>query len=234
MPFKTLFFRSVAIAAAVGAASFSAQADLVIPINATVSDSVQAFPEPVMRAFKAVDIQVEAKGTATSLDAPGIGGNSSTFNLPITRIVIGPWLSIKSGSAVGSALVFTRVAYDEITDEESTKQLTLANFTIDYVRKQVLADTTHSGKPTVRQMPIYNYNAATPLGLRYKFPLSIYGYEQLNQLFLTDQAKAAYTDGLALPVFALPSLKNDFGTLTQTVTLKLRSRAITTRPYEAQ
>jgi len=234
MSFSPVSMRAIAVAAVVGAASFSAQADLTIPLNATVSDSVQAFPELVMRAFKAADIAVEGKGTTTALDAPGIGGNSTTYNFPITKIVIGPWLSIKSGSAVGSALVFTRVAYDEITDEESTKQLTLANFTIDYVRKQVLADTTHSGKPTVRQMPIYNFNTATPLGLRYKFPLAISGYEQLNQLYLTDQAKAAYTDGLALPVFALPSLKNDFGTLTQTVTLNLRPRPVSTRPYEAQ
>ncbi|OGA82665.1 MAG: hypothetical protein A2711_16760 [Burkholderiales bacterium RIFCSPHIGHO2_01_FULL_63_240] len=233
MQFSFSSLRTIALAAAVGAVSFSAQADLTIPLNATVSDSVQAFPEPVMRAFKAVDILVEGKGTTSALDAPGIGGNSSTFNFPITRIVIGPWLSIKSGSAVGSALVFTRVAYDEITDEESTKQLTLANFTIDYVGHRVLADTTHSGK-TIRQMPVYNFNTATPLGLRYKFPLAISGYEQLDQLYLTPEAKAAYTDGLALPIFALPSLKNDFGTLTQTVTLKLRSRPISTRPYVAQ
>lgn len=234
MPFSTQSLRVIATAAIATAASFSAQADLVIPINFTVSDSVQAFPEPVMRAFKAVDIKVDARGTASAVDAPGLGGNSSTFSLPVTRIVIGPWLKIKSGSAVGSALVFTRVAYDEITDEESTKQLTLANFTIDYARKLVLADTTHSGKPTARQLPIYTFNAATPLAIRYKFPVSIYGYEQLNQLFLTDQAKAAYTDGLALPIFALPSLKNDFGTLTQTITLKLRPRAITARPYETK
>ena len=233
MQFSFSSLRTIALAAAVGAVSFSAQADLTIPLNATVSDSVQAFPEPVMRAFKAVDILVEGKGTTSALDAPGIGGNSSTFNFPITRIVIGPWLSIKSGSAVGSALVFTRVAYDEITDEESTKQLTLANFTIDYVGHRVLAATTHSGK-TIRQMPVYNFNTATPLGLRYKFPLAISGYEQLDQLYLTPEAKAAYTDGLALPIFALPSLKNDFGTLTQTVTLKLRSRPISTRPYVAQ
>lgn len=234
MQFSLSSLRTIAVASAVGAASFAAQADLAIPINATVSDSVQAFPEPVMRAFKAVDIKVTAGGTATALDAPGLGGNPSKFDLPITRIVIGPGLSIKSGSAVGSALVFTRVDYDEATDAEVTRTLTLANFTIDYARKLVLADTTHSGKATSRQLPIYKFNTATPLNLRYKFPLSISAYEQLDKLFLTDEAKAAYTQGLTLPVFAIPSLQNDFGTLTQTINLKLRPNPINPRPYEAK
>lgn len=228
MHFSTSTIRAFAVSAVLGASALSANANLVIPLNFTVSDSVQAFPEQVLRAFKAVDIAVEGKGTTTALDAPGIGGNSSTFDFPITRIAIGARLNIANGSAVGSALVFSRY-----NDNDELKVLTLANFTIDYDRKQVLADTTHSGQPTVRQMPIYNFKVATPLGLKYKFPLNISGYEQLNDLRLTTEAKAAYTNGLELPVFTKPSLELDFGTLSQTVTLKLRAKPITTRPYEA-
>jgi len=233
MQFSFTSLRTVAIASVVGAASLSAQAGLTIPINATVSDCVQAFPEQIMRAFKAVEIKVEARGTGTAIDAPGLGGNSSKFNLPVTRIVIGVNPLVQSGSAVGSALVFSRVDFNEDTFEEFTSTLTLSNFTIDYARKLVLADTTHSGK-TQRQLPIYKFNAATPLTLRYKFPMSISGYEQLNKLYLTPEAQTAYRDGLKLPEYAEPSLSYDFGTLTQNITTKLRARPINARPYEAK
>lgn len=229
MSISSATIRAFAVSAVLGVSAVSANAGLAIPLNFTVSDSVQVFPTLVMRAFKAVDIKVDAGGTATALDAPNIGNNSTTFDFPITRIVIGPRLNIANGSAVGSALIFKRD-----NDDGITKTLTLANFTIDYDRKQVLADTTHSGLPTSRQLPIYNFKVATPLGLKYQFPLNISGYEQLNDLRLTPEAKKAYTDGLELPVFALPSLESDFGTLSQTVSLKLRSTPISTRPYEAK
>jgi hypothetical protein len=233
MQFSLTSLRTVAIASVLGAAALSAQAGLTIPINATVSDSVQAFPEKVMRAFKAVDIKVEARGTASALDAPGIGGSSSQFNLPVTRIVLGFSPLVQSGSAVGSALFFSRLDFDD-NFEEFTSTLTLANFTLDYKRQLVLADTTHSGKPTMRQLPIYKFNTATRLNLRYRFPLSISLYEQLNKLYLTPEAQAAFRDGLKLPGFAEPSLTYDYGTLTQSINVKLRPRPINARPYEAK
>lgn len=225
--------RTVAIASVVGAASLSAHAGLKIPLNATVSDSVQAFPEQILRAFKAVDIKVEARGTASAVDAPGIGGNSSQFKLPVTHIVVGFKPLVQSGGATGSALLFSRVDFDD-NFEEFTTYLTLANFTIDYKRKQVLADATHSGKPTIRQVPIYNFNEGKPLQLRYKFPISISFYEQLDKLFLTPEAKNAFRVGLKLPAITEPTLEYDYGTITQNITVKLRPRKIDARPYEAK
>lgn len=215
-----------ALALAVGA---SAQAALTIPLNFTQSNSVQVFPEKVMRAYKALDIKVEAKGTATALDEALIGGNSSTFNFPITKIVIGAKLNIASGSAVGTALVLSR-----LSDVGETVGFTLANFTIDYVNKKVLADVTPFGGAAVKQGSVYSFNVATPLAIKYKFPLSITGHEVLDTLKLTEEAKEVFKTALQLDEFAYPSLENDFGTLTQDVNTKFRAKAIPTKPYVAQ
>jgi len=227
-------FRVAAATAFVFAAS-SAHADLTLPFNCTKSNSVQAFTQDNLDSFDLVNLSVRAKGNATPVGDMLTGANTGAtfyraYNFPVTKVVVASNLSIKSGSAVGSALFFDR------TDDDTGAKygLTLANFTIDYVNKLVTADITHSGLPTSRQLPIYNFKVATPLGLKYQFPLNISGYEQLNDLRLTPEAKKAYTDGLELPVFALPSLESDFGTLSQTVTLKLRSTPISTRPYEAK
>jgi hypothetical protein len=126
-------------------------------------------------------------------------------------------------------LYISRIDYD--TEGEPEVGVTLANFTINYETKQVLADTTAKGGTTTTQMPLYNFNTQTPLALKYKFPLTITGNELLNDLRLTDQAKAAMISSLNLPVFAVPLLNNDFGTLTQNISTNLRKKAVSTTPY---
>lgn len=228
-----LNFRSIAVASALGVAALSAQAGLTIPINTTVSNSVQKFPDDVLAMMGLAYVKIEARGTATPVgtvfQTEG-QSNVNAFNMPVTKIVLGTKPLIASGSAVGSALVFSR--YDVDTGERFL-QLTLANFTIDYGRKQVLADVTPLGGSTTKQQVIYNFNVATPLGLKYKFPLSITGHEVLDKLMLSPETKASYTNALELQVFETPTLDMDFGTLTQDISLKLRSRPVSAKPYVA-
>jgi hypothetical protein len=225
MNFAQLSLRSIAIAATLAAAATSSQA-LTIPSQGLVSDSVQQFSTLAMNGFNAVDITVEPKGNAKIVPSSVKDGIASAFSFPITKIEIGSKLNIASGAAVGSALKINR-----LTEEDLMVAITLANFTINYETKQVLADTTTSAG-TVAQQPLYNFTATTPLALKYKFPLTVTGREVLGNLRLTDQAKASLIAGLQLPVFAVPLLNDDFGTLTQDITFNARKPAASTTPYK--
>lgn len=216
----TLTLRTTAVSIALSAAAISAHADLTIPFQGTQSNSVQAFSETVLGAFDLMAIVVEAKGNATAVGTDGVA-----YNFPVTKIVIGSKLNIAAGSAVGSGLKISR------DDKGVARAVTLANFTIDYNAKKVLADTTALGGATVAQMPLYNFNVATPLALKYRFPLTITGHEVLDDLRLTDEAKAVMKSALNLPVFAQAALEEDFGTLTQDVSTKARKPAASTAPY---
>lgn len=222
MWFSSSSVRAVSVAAVLVAATASAQASLTIPTNFLVADSVQAFSSLAMDAFDLQTVTVSALGNATPIE-----GTNNAFRLPITTITIGSGLSIAKGDARGSALQFAR------TFKGVDYAVTLANFTIDYVRKQVLADVTLKGNPTtVKQQAIYNYHTATPLGLKYKFPLSITGHEVLDQLFLTEETKDSFMTGLKLPAYNRGVLdETDFGSLTQDIAVKFRSKPVSMTPY---
>lgn len=224
-----LTLRSVTAAAVLATSALSAQAGtlLVLPLQGTQSNSVQTFSKDAMGGFRALEITVAPKGNATA-----VAGDPASFAFPVTKVVIGTKLNIASGSAVGSALYISRIDYDQDTAPEVG--VTLANFTINYDTKQVLADTTAKGGVTKPQMPLYNFDTATPLALKYKFPLTVTGHEVLNNLRLTDDAKQAFIGSLNLPVFAVPLLNNDFGTLTQDISTTARKPAASTSPYVPQ
>lgn len=219
----TLTLRAIAISTALSASAMSAHAGLTIPFQGTQSNSVQAFSETIMGAFELVSITVEPKGNASAVGTDGVA-----YSFPVTKIVISNKLHIAAGSAVGSGLFISR------TDKGVARGVTLANFTINYETKQVLADTTALGGTTTAQMPLYNFSVQTPLALKYRFPLTVTGHEVLNDLRLTAEAKAVMKAGLNLPVFALPALEEDFGTLTQDVSTKIRKPAASTTPYVPQ
>lgn len=218
---KALTVRSIAIAAALIGAAASANA-LTIPANSLVADSVQAFSQESLDAFDVGGVTVTPLGNATA-----VAGATGAFSFPITSITVSNSLKIASGDAKGSALEIARM-------KGSTKYaVTVANFTINYDTKQVLADTTPLGGTTAKQAPLYNFNTATPLGLKYKFPLAITGHEVLDQLTLTPEMKATMVSSLALtPVLkaALESITT-FGTLTQDIAVKLRAKAASTALY---
>ena len=221
MQFSTVSFRSVAIAAALAAAGASANA-LTINSAGLVANSVQAFAQEAQDAFAAGGVTVTPLGNATA-----VAGVDGAYSFPITSITISNSFKISSGSASGSALQITRV-----DRSLGTVGVTLANFSIDYDTKQVLADTTPLHGTTVKQQPLYNFHTATPLGIKYQFPLSITGHEVLDQLTLTPEAHASFVSGLALPSYLVAALDSitSFGTLTQDIVVKAR-KAVSTKPY---
>lgn len=220
MTFSSLTIRSIAVATALLAAGASANA-LTIGTNALVANSVQQFSDESLQAFDLYATTISPLGNAY-VPANSIGA----FGFPITSITTDSKLNISSGDAKGSALEIAR-------DNKGTKVgVTLANFTINYVTKQVLADTTPVGGVTAKQAPLYNFNTATPLALKYKFPLSITGHEVLDTLFLTPGAVDTMMTSLALPSFARGVLESlDFGTLTQDIVTKFRPKAVSNTPY---
>lgn len=222
MTIKTV--RSLSVAIALTAAAAAAQA-LTIPTNALVADSVQKFSATALQAFGLFGITVTAKGNATPVE-----GTTDAFKLPITSITVGSGLHIAAGDAKGSALEIARI------DAAGVKKgVTLANFTINYDTQQVLADTTPVGGVTVRQAPVYTFVANSALAIKYKFPLTITGHEELGTLKLVPTA----VETLIVATDINPFLANavvpqiDFGTLTQDILIKFR-KAVSTKPYEAQ
>lgn len=205
----------------------SSQAGLKVPVNFTINDSIHDFPEETLTFWKALGIRAEARGTSKALNEPGPAGNSSSFNFPITKIEIGSWMKIVAGQAEGSGIAYIR--NNEAGDQA---QLVLANFSIDYKRRLVIADATYSNKPTVRRLAIFIFDVESPLKLGYGLPLSVTGYEKLTNLRLTADAKAIYKDALQLPESAYPYLENTFGTLTQVSSSRRRSPSVPSALYE--
>lgn len=223
---KALSFRSIAVATALVAVGASAHAGLTIPANSLVANSVQAFSQESLDAFEVGGVVVTPLGNATAV--PNVVG---AFSLPITSITIDNSLKIASGDAKGSALEISRI------DRKLGKvAVTLANFTLNYKTKQVLADATPLGGTTTKQMAVYNFNVATPLGIKYKFPLTITGHEVLDQLTLTPEMSAMQKSALALNVVLSAALDSitTFGTLTQDILVKLRDKPVSTTPYVPQ
>lgn len=237
---KTTFALRASVAAVALVAASASHAQLTIPFAWTESNSVQAFPAEIIGAFDLVRLTVTAAGNAKAKGTQSVGElngtlNYSAFNFPITKIVIGSKLNIASGSADGSALVFERQADDDFDGVvEGVYGFTLANFTINYDTSMVLADVTPKGGTTSKQRPLYLFNKATPLALKYKFPLTVTGHEVLNQLQLAPEAKELFTNVLVLPEIALGALELDYGTLTQDISTNLRKVKISSTPYTAK
>jgi len=227
-------FRVAAATAFVFAAS-AAHADLSLPFNCTKSNSVQTFTQDNLDSFDLVNLSLSAKGNATPVGEKLTGGNTGAtfyraYNFPVTKVVVGSNLAIKSGSAAGSALFFDR------TDDDTGAKfgLTLANFTIDYVNKVVTADITPMGGVAMIQQPIYTFEVDAALALKYKFPLTVTGHEVLKNLALTPVAKGALISALRLPDIALAALDFNFGTLTQDISTNLRSSCASSKAYVAK
>lgn len=217
-------FRAFALGCAVAAAPLSAKATLAltIPTNALQADAIQAFSPDGLDSFDVVGITVMPLGNASAV--PGVTG---AYNLPVTSITL-QLVKIAGGSASGSALAFNRIN----EDTGAPMRVTLANFSIDFNAKQVLADATRLGQTTAPKTPIFNFREQTPLGLKYQFPLSITGTQILDKLFLTTEGKRLFKTALELPDIADQVLDTtDFGTITVKVVVKPRSRPVPSRPY---
>ena len=221
MTFATV--RSVSIAAAVALSAFSAQA-LTIPTNSLQADSFQVFSEPALQSYALFNVGITALGNATA-----VAGTTNTFSLPVTSISIAlsGGIKIENGKATGSALEISRM--DPATGKK--RGLTIANFTIDFAKSQVLADTTVIGGTTQPQAPVYNFVKTQELALKYKFPLSISLKEQLGDLRLVDVNGTA--DALGIDRFlanaVIPQI--DFGVINIDIGVAFRSKPVSTKPY---
>jgi hypothetical protein len=205
-----------------GASVFSPAAlALTLPVNALEASSTQQFSIELQDAFALQGIQVIGLGNTTQP-----AGTAFAYSFPITTITIGSRLSIQKGDAKGSALEFSRVR------NGVRLGFTLANFTINYAEKRVQADTTPFGGQTIKQLNIYTYNAAKPLAIKYRFPLSITANEVLDQLILTPEALEAFTNALQLRRFEAGAITGvSFGSLTQDISVKFRKRPVSSKPY---
>ncbi len=222
MSFSMTLRSSIALAS-LALASVAHAGNTTIVTNVLVADSVQAFSDTANKAFKLTSTTVSGAGNTTTVTSAAL----PTFSFPITSITVDSKLNIVKGDAKGSALKFVRAMEDG-----SQAWVVLANFTIDYSAKKVLADTTIPGVPTVKQQAIYDFNTNTPLSIKYKFPLSIVGHEVLDTLKLTEETKDSFLAGLQLDDYLRAVLdKTDFGTLTQDVAVKLRPKAVSTKLY---
>lgn len=221
--------RSLAVTTMLSAVAVSAHADLKIPFGWTQSNSVQKFPAKVLELFDLVYLEINAKGNATSLNDVPAGlevPKAQSYSLPVTEIVIGSKLNIAAGSAIGSALEFRRAL-----DDGSYVGVTLANFTLNYVTKKVWCDAKASGAVS-KHIAVYDFHVATPLALKYKFPLTVTGHEVLDKLMITADGKQVFTDGLQLEPWAAAALDEDMGTLTQDISTNIRKPALkSTKPY---
>ena len=222
MTFATV--RSVSIAAAVALSAFSAQA-LTIPTNSLQADSFQVFSKTALQSYALFGVKISQLGNATNNS-----GTTDTFSLPVTSISIAlsGGVKIENGNATGSALEIAR-----IDPETGNKRgLTIANFTIDFDKSQVLADTTviGSGK-TAPQAPVYNFVKTQELALKYKFPLSISAKEQLGDLRLVDVFGTADALGIDpdLADAVIPGI--DFGVINIDIGVAFRSKPVSTKAY---
>ncbi|RYY85663.1 MAG: hypothetical protein EOO15_16445 [Chitinophagaceae bacterium] len=221
---KFLSIRSISVAAATVAMAASANA-LTLDWTKTVGTSTMAFSDAAVALLKTNGTTVTALGNTTTVTA------GKVFSLPITSITINGSLKIAAGSASGSALNMKRTTFDE-NDNAIVSGLVLANFTLDYVNNKVLADLTPKGGTTTPQSTVFAFHVATPLALKYKFPLSITGHEVLDQLFVTPEALTIIASGLGLQGEDILNLvrNTDFGTLTQDIAVKSRP-AVNKTPY---
>lgn len=221
MTFATV--RSVSIAAAVALTAFSAQA-LTIPTNSLKADSFQVFSEAALDSYALFGVGITALGNATA-----VAGTTDTFSLPVTSLSIAlvGGLKIENGKATGSALEIARI--DPKTGQK--RGLTVANFTIDFAKSQVLADTTVIGGATQAQAPLYNFVKTQELAPKYKFPLSISLKEQLGDLRLVDVDGTADALGISrgLANAVIPEI--DFGVINIDVGIAFRTKAVSTKAY---
>lgn len=198
---------------------------LTIPTNALQADAVQAFSQEAQDSFELVEIQVKPAGQASV--TPGL---TAAFTLPVTSITI-DGLKVVGGKATGAALRFERFDYEA----EKDRLVTLANFRIDFNSRIIHADAFKDDGSRLTDAPVFRFREQTALGIKYQFPLSITAHQVLDKLFLTPQAQAIFNTGLGLPEVVQSTLGIiDFGEIRIDVAVKLRSKPVSTKPYQPQ
>ena len=157
----------VAVAAAVASAPFAASASTTLNTTGLEANAVLTLSTDAISGLVLDHISITPGGYATTLTTETDSNNADSipvgqplsFNLPITSFtanigLLPPSLTPVKGSSVGSSLNIVG----------TTGQLSLANFTLDFTKDQVLADVvTPTGSST--QMDIYNFSGWVTLKL---------------------------------------------------------------------
>lgn len=224
-PRHSLMRWTAAVVCAFGATTASAQ--LRVAINSLTADSVQTFSEDALNDFDVKGVTVTAKGNTVQTT------NGSSYRMPITEIYIGPSKytglagGIFKGGAIGSALLISR------DSEVNGKRIgvTLANFRVDYHRKQVLADVTPMGGKTTAGQAIYDFKVLRPMVQEPNAQGKLALEEVLGDLRFTPETIASLTTALELDEISVAVISDmDNGKLVQKIDLTLRVPA-PTAPY---
>jgi hypothetical protein len=165
---------------------------------------------------KSSGISYSAGGNAST------GANAATFNLPITQAVVNAGLFTAptpiSGKSIGSAIIATK----------GTKQIGLANFSVDYATHTVTGDLISNGTST--SMAMFAFKEQTKLQLSLK-GLSLTMNQTLNNLTLTSAANAKFGTALGLSSGLQSSFAGvDFGTITIDIS-SLSRKAVSTKAF---
>lgn len=196
---------------------------LTIPTNALQADAIQAFSVDALGAFELAEITLKPVGQA-GLTA----GLTGAYTLPVTSITI-DGLKVIGGKATGAGLRFERFNWES----DATETVTLANFRIDFNSHVIHADAFPRNGAVRRDAPVFAFREQTALAIKYQFPLSIRAHQVLDRLFLTSTARALFVSGLQLDeVMAAPLEIIDFGEIRIAVDVKLRSKPVSSRPYQ--
>jgi hypothetical protein len=158
---------------------------------------------------KSAGVSYGAAGNATT------GANTATFNLPVTQAVLNAGLFTAptpiSGKSIGSAILATK----------GTKQIGLANFSVDYATHTVTGDLISNGTST--SIAMFAFKEQTKLNLSLK-GLSLTMNQTLNNLTLTSAANAKFGSALGLSSGMQSSFAGlDFGTITIDISTAARA-----------
>lgn len=220
--------RHVAIAALSLGIAAGVHAQTRMSVNGLVADSVMVFSQKALDAYDLKYVTVTARGNAS-----GAGG---TFRMPITEVYLGQSKysgiggGIVKGGAVGSALEINGVS--DITGERVG--LTMANFRIDYHRKQVMADVTPMGGQTLTNQAVYDYKVRRAMAIEADASGKLVLDERLVGLRLTPSMLALMTRVLELDEFSVGVIETlDFGELKQKIDIAFRA-PVSDKPYTPQ
>lgn len=217
-----------ALALAASLAAPSAQA-LTLDTTWLQANSVFALSMEAYDAMAAAGVTMSALGNASNAKGTTLADGTvlSAFNLPVTKVdvSVGFWpfanlVTPEWGEASGSALLISR----------GTRNVTLANFFIDYDTSLVMADITANGV-TQKRTSLYSFDATDlKIGLN---GLTLNMHQKLTNLTFTNSALATFASGLNLSkTLQGPLVGLDFGTITIDINGSLRA-PISSAPYVA-
>lgn len=217
--FSTRLQKVAATAALVGGMAPLAASALTLDTTFLQANSVFALNDMAYDAMKLSGTTISALGNASLVGGAAAADPSTvpSFNLPVTKVDVslglpffGPMVTPNSGAASGSALLISR----------GQKNITLANFVIDYKSSLVMADITANGV-TQKYTSLYSFEAPDlQIGLN---GLTLNMHQQLSNLVLTPTALSSFSSGLNLSKFFQNTINGlDFGTITVDINGALR------------